>query len=174
MQTGKPRNLDTITTSEIPEISWEPVTGEVPSEWWQTDMITRKILWIAIRNLASHLIGNPDEVICSVTPIGKDVVQVALLFDMLEEGAPYSFAIIRDEYAIKAIPVFPKGIYETKPDGTLITTKKVFLKNYIITREGERIQSGDRRLQFVAPIFTMVMGVEYKESKVDETRGQSI
>jgi hypothetical protein len=171
-QTGKVVNIDTITASEIPEISWKPATTEETSEWWQTNIITRKVLWIAIRNLASHLIGNPDEVICSVTPIGKDVVQVALLFDKLEEGAPYAFAIIRDKLAIRAIPVFPEGTYETKSNGTLVTTRKIILKNYVITNEGERIQSRDQILQFTAPIFAIIMGAEYKEPQVYETGGQ--
>ena len=142
------------------------------SEWWQTDTIAKKILWLATYNLASHAIGDPEEVICSATPIGNDVIQVALLFDNLEGGAPYAFTIIRDDFAIKAIPVFSTGTYEVQPDGALVTKKLVHLKNYCITRNGERIdlQSMGQILQFIKPVYSTIISGEYKAPEIYETR----
>jgi len=138
-ENDSPVFLDALPASQIPEICWKPIAEEATSEWWQIDTIAKKVLWLATYNLASHLIGDPDEVIYSVTPIGNDVIQVALLFDNLEEGTPYAFAIIKDALAIRAIPVFPTGTYELQSDGALVTKKSVFLKNYCITRNSERI-----------------------------------
>jgi hypothetical protein len=158
--------LDTVPTSQIPEISWKPITEESTSEWWQTDTIAKKVLWLATYNLASHSIGDPEEVICSVTPIGNDVIQVALLFDDLEAGTPYAFAIIKDDLVIRAIPVFQTGTYEFEADGSVITRKGVFLKNYAITRKGERIQSTEEIAQFIKPIYAAVISGKYKEPKI--------
>lgn len=166
IQTSEPVFLDKIPTPQIPEINWKPISEEVSSEWWQTDAIAKKVLWLATYNLACHLIGKPEEVVCSVTPIGNDVIQIAMLFDNLEAGAPYAFAIVRDDLAIKAIPVFQTGTWESKPDGTLTATKQVFLKNYTITREGEAVQStvpiqGTTEVaQFIKPIYSTVIGGE--------------
>lgn len=158
-ENDSPVFLDALTTSQIPEISWKPIGDEETSEWWQTDTIVKKVLWLATYNLASHSIGDPEEVIYSVTPIGNDVIQVALLFDDLEEGAPYAFAIIRDDFSITATPVFPTGTYEVKPDGGLVTKKPVILKNYCITRNGERIdpQNAGQIMQFIRPIYSAVI-----------------
>jgi len=107
-----------------------------------------------------------------VTPIGNDVIQVALLFDNLEEGAPYAFAIIKDDLAIRAVPVFPTGTYELQPDGTLVTKTLVRLKNYCITRNGERIdlQSAGQITQFIKPIYSTVISGEYNNPEIYETR----
>lgn len=173
IQTSEPVLLDKIPTPQIPEINWKPFSEEVTLEWWQTDAIAKKILWLATYNLASHLIGKPEELVCSVTPIGNNVIQIAMLFDNLEAGAPYAFAIERDDLAIQAIPVFQAGTYEFASDGALIARKSVFLKNYTITRKGERIQSWEQVVQFIKPIYSTVINGEYKEPKVYETGGQS-
>ena len=165
-ETDSPLFLDAIPTSQIPEISWKPIAEETTSEWWQTDIIAKKVLWLATYNLASHSIGDPEEVIYSVTPIGNDVIQVALLFDNLEQGAPYAFAIIKDDLAIRAIPVFPTGTYELQSDGAMVARQSVFLKNYVITRKGERIQSTEEIAQFIKPIYAAVISGKYKEPKV--------
>lgn len=160
--------LDALTASQIPEISWKSIGDEETSEWWQTDTIAKKVLWLATYNLASHSIGEPEEVIYLATPIGNDVIQVALLFDDLEEGAPYAFAIIRDDFAITAIPVFSTGTYEVRSDGALVTKKTVFLKNYCINRNGERIdlQSAGKIMQFIRPIYSTVISGECKEFEI--------
>jgi hypothetical protein len=171
-ETDSPIFLDALPASQIPGISWKPIAEETTSEWWQTDTIAKKVLWLATYNLASHSIGNPEEVICSVTPIGNDVIQVALLFDNLEEGAPYAFAIIKDDHAIRAIPVFPTGTYEWQSDGALVSKKLVRLKNYCITRNGERIdlQSMGQITQFIKPIYSTIISGEYKAPEIYETR----
>lgn len=174
IQASEPVFLDKIPTPQIPETNWKPISEEVTSEWWQTDAITKKVLWLATYNLAFHLIGKPEEVVCSVTPIGSDVIQIAMLFDNLEAGAPYAFAIVREDLAVKAIPVFQVGTYEFESDGALVARKPVFLKNYTITRKGERIQSSEQVVQFIKPIYSTVIGGEYREPKVYETGGQSI
>lgn len=165
-------NLDAVPTSHIPEINWKPISEETSHEWWQNNIITKKILWLATYNLASHLIGDPEEVICSVTPIGNDVIQVSMLFDNLEAGAPYAFAIIRDEFSVRAIPVFPQGTYDTKPDGSLISRGVMYLKNYCITLNGERtdIQATGRLIQFIKPIYTTVISGKYKQPPMYELR----
>jgi len=170
--TDSPIILDALSASQIPGITWEPIAEEMTSEWWQTDTIVKKVLWLATYNLASHSIGNPEEVICSVTPIGNDVIQVALLFDNLEEGAPYAFAVIKDDHAIRAIPVFPTGTYERQSDGALVSKKLVRLKNYCITRNGERVdlQSMGQITQFIKPIYSTVISGEYKAPEIYETR----
>jgi hypothetical protein len=167
-ETDLPVFLDTLPASQIPEISWKPIDEETTTEWWQTDTITKKVLWLATYNLASHAVGDPEEAIYSVTPIENDVIQVALLLDNLEEGAPYAFAIIRDDFAIKAIPVFPTGTYEVQPDGALVTKKLVRLKNYCITRKGERIdlRSAGQTMQFIRPIYSLVISGKYKEPEI--------
>jgi hypothetical protein len=168
--TNSPIFLDDLPASQIPEISWKSIGEETTSEWWQTDIIAKKVLWLATYNLASHAVGDPEEVIYSVTPIGNDVIQVASLFDNLEEGAPYAFAIIREDFAIKAIPVFPSGSYEVQPDGALVSKTIVRLKNYCITRNSERIdlQSMGQITQFIKPIYSTIIGGEYKEPKIYE------
>lgn len=192
--TSGPVILDDIPTPQIPDISWKPISEKLLSEWWQTDAITKKVMWLATQNLASHLVGNPEEVVCSVTPIGNDVIQISMLFDNLEAGAPYAFAIIRDfafgtatvgdttiHFGVAAIPIFSTGTWESQPDGSLIATKGVLLKNYIITTEGERIQDnyfittkGERIkgtgiiMQFTGPIYSSVMSGKYKEPKFYE------
>lgn len=174
VQTSETVFLDKIPTPQIPEINWKPIFEEVASEWWQTDAIAKKVLWLATYNLALHLIGKPEEVVCSVTPIGSDVIQIAMLFDNFEAGAPYAFAIVRDDLAVKAIPVFQMGTFEFEADGTLVARKPVFLKNYTITKKGERIQSSEQVVQFIGPVYSTVINGKYKEPKVYETGGQSI
>jgi hypothetical protein len=165
-------NLDTVPASQVPEIGWKPIAEDMAYEWWQTDTIAKKVLRLATYNLASHLVGEPEEVIYSVTPIGNDVIQVALLFDNLEEGAPYAFAIIKDDFAIKAVPVFPTGTYERQSDGALVSKKLVRLKNYCITRNGERIDfpSGGEIMAFIQPIYSMVVSGKYKAPEIYQTR----
>lgn len=167
-ESAEPLCLDALAAAQIPETSWEPIADEEPSEWWQTDTVAKKVLWLATYNLASHAIGDPEQLIYSVTPIGNDVIQVALLFDALEEGAPYAFAVTRDDSAITAIPVFPTGTYELQVDGTLVAKKAIFLKNYCITRDGERIdllQTG-QIMQFIEPIYSAVVSGSYRQSVV--------
>lgn len=167
-ESAEPLFLDAVPASQIPEISWEPIADEEPSEWWQTDTVAKKVLWLATYNLASHAIGDPEPLIYSVTPIGNDVIQVALLFDALEEGAPYAFAIIRDDFAITAIPVFPTGTYEVQSDGALVAKKALFLKNYCITRNGERIDllETGQIMQFIEPIFSTVVSGKYRQHEI--------
>ena len=164
--------LEDVPTSQIPEISWEPISEEVMAEWWQTDAIAKKVLHLVIRNLVSHLVDKPGEVICSVTPMGADVIQVALVFDSLEEGAPYAFAVIKDDSSIKGIPIFSTGTYELQSDGILVTKKMVFLKNYCITRNGEMvdIQGTGQTIQFIKPIYSTVISGRYQEPMIYETR----
>ncbi|MFC1900358.1 hypothetical protein ACFLYN_02075 [Chloroflexota bacterium] len=160
--------LDAVPASQIPEISWEPIDEEMTSEWWQTDTIAKKVIWLAAYNLASHSIGDPEEVIYAVTPIGSDVIQVALVFDDLEDGTPYAFAVINDKSEIKAIPIFPTGTFESLPDGSLVTKNSVFLKNYCVTRNGERIdlQSSGQTMQFIRPIYATVISGSYDDPKI--------
>lgn len=169
---GEPLFLDALPASQIQDVNWKPIAEETASEWWQTDTIAKKVLWLVTYNLASHAIGDPEELIYSVTPIGNDVIQVALLFDNLEEGSPYAFAITRDDFAIKAIPVFPSGTYEMQSDGALVSKTLVRLKNYCITRKGERIdlQGAGQMMQFIKPIYSVVVSGKYKAPEIYETR----
>lgn len=158
--------LDTIPAPQIPEIGWEPISGEVAPEWWHTDVVAKKVLWLAAVTLASHLVGDPLEVVYSVTPIGSDVVQVATLFDGLEAGAPYAFAVIRGNTAVRAIPVFQTGTFQVKPEGSLAATKRASLKNWGITRQGERIESGQEILLFNNPTYAAILTGKYTEPKI--------
>jgi len=168
--------LDDIPASQLPEISWEPLSEGATSEWWQTDPIVKKVLWLVTQNLASHLVGNPEEVICSITPVGNDVIQVTLLFDVPEAGAPYAFAIIRDfaiglapvegssiALTIVAIPIFQAGFFESKPGGSLMPRKGFSLKNYAITREGVRLESTQSCLLFNQSVYPAVISGKYKD-----------
>lgn len=171
VKTGSPVNIDSLLASQIPEINWKLKSGNATSEWWAVDKTAKKVLWLAARNLTSHVVGNPEEVIYSVTPIGKDVIQVAIVFDNLEEGVPYAFAIIKDEHEIIAVPVFTTGTYESLSDGALITKGMVVCKNYCITRAGERIDmlSSGRMMQFIKPIYTTVISGKYKTPTIYTT-----
>jgi hypothetical protein len=164
--------LDALSTSQIPEICWESIYEEASSDWWQTDALAKKVLWLVSYNLASHTLEDPEEVIYAVTPIGNDVVQIMLLFDSLEEGSPYAFAVVRDEFTIKAIPVFPSGTYEMQSDGALVSNTITRIKNYCITRDGERIdlQSAGQMMQFIKPIYSVVISGKHKTPEIYEAR----
>lgn len=125
--------LDELPAWQIPEITWEPLTVSVTPAWWQTDKMTRKILWLAVQYLMSHEEGEPDQAICSVIPMGDNALQVAIAEGNRETGAPYAFAVIADDLEINAIPIFPSA---TSGGGR-------FLKNYTITRQGERLKALD-------------------------------
>ncbi len=167
-ETGSPVFLDALPTSQIPEITWKPIAEETTSEWWQTDSIAKKVLWLATHNLASHVLGNAEEVVYSVTPIGNDVIQVALLFDDLDEGAPYAFSIIKGAFDIRAIPVFTSGTYEEQSDGSLVPKKSVRLKNYCITRNGERIDilAEGHLFLFIRPIYITVICNKHEQPPI--------
>lgn len=162
----EPVVLDKMPTSQIPEIDWEPMSGKVSLQWWHTDVVAKKVLYLAAFSLYSHLVGHPQEVIYSLTPIGSDVAQVATLFDDLEAGAPYAFAIIRGDTGVRAIPVFQTGTFEVKPDGSLSATKRVFLKNWGMTRQGERIQSDQQILFFNNPIYSSILTSKDTDPKI--------
>lgn len=135
--------LDLIPASEIPEIKWQSLTGSVPQDWWQTDVIVRKILWLAVRNLMSHQIGEPSNIVCSVTPIGSNAMQVAIAGRTPEQGAPYAFAIIADDLEVNAVPIFPSNVYKQRIKDIITTTQGIFLKNYTITRKGRRLMDSE-------------------------------
>jgi len=162
-QSESPVFLDAIPASGIPEIDWKSIGDDSMLDWWQTDVIVKKILWLTAYNLASHSVENPEELIYSVTPIGNNCVQVALLFENIEIGAPYGFGIIKDENKTTAIPIYQSGIYYIQSDGTRVAKDNLLIKNYCITAGGERIDlhNSGQLIHFIKPIYSTIMSGGY-------------
>jgi len=53
-------------------------------------------------------------------------------------------------------------------DGTLVAKKALFLKNYCITRNGERIDllETGQITQFIEPIYSTVISGKHKQSEI--------
>lgn len=154
---GEIRYLDEVPASEIPEIRWLPAAGNAPQVWWQTDVIAKKILWLVTYNLCSHQIGEPLDVTYAATPIGDNAIQVAVTEGNREEGTPYAFAVISDELEVNAIPIFPTGAMEHHSDGSMTVKQGLFLKNYTITRQGERRQTDELIRLLDRPMYSLIM-----------------
>lgn len=161
--------LDEVPASEIPEIQWQPATGDIPQVWWQVDTIARKILWLVTRNLYSHLVPEPLELTCSVTPIGEDAIQVAVVEGSREVGTPYAFAVMRGDLGVSGIPIFPTGTIKYHPDGSA-EIELALLKNYTITREGERKQTKDLFTLLDRPIYSLVVSAKRKVQNRDKRK----
>jgi hypothetical protein len=150
-------NLDEVPASQIPEIEWRPASGRIPQTWWQTDSITKKVLWLATRNLCSHLKGEPSKVVCAVTPIGDRAIQVGMALGDREQGTPYAFAVVKDKSEVNAIPIFPTGVIEHQPDGSRVTRQSIAIKNYSVTTKGERRLAGPEQKLFDRPAYSAII-----------------
>lgn len=176
-------NIDELPVEQIPEVEWAPVGEEVSGEWWQTQKIARKVLWLITRYLASHLVENPEKVIYSVTPIGDDAIQVAPLFDKLEDASAYAFVIIRNfrvalknrnltdnnivfDTAIVGVPIFQLANYKIENDGSMTSTKGMLKKDYCITDGG--LRAFGPVLEFVGPVYSTILVEKYKSPRVYE------
>jgi len=135
---------------------WQSMSKDTPQSWWQTDKVARGILWLVAEYLFTHEMGNPSEAVFSVTPIGDNAIQVNIVEGHREEGTPYAYAVIRDEMQFSAVPIFPSGVYEYRTDGTAISKSMMSLKNFIVTREGERRETLEST-HFVKPIYSVIL-----------------
>jgi len=154
--------LDEIPTDGIPEIELQAISRNIPNTWWQTDRIARKILWLSVQNLLSHQSIEGERKILSIIPVGDNAIQVSIAQTNTEEGAPYAFAVIIDEMQVNAIPIFQSNIFKRGKDGSITTRTGQFLKNYTITRKGERIierphEGGFITSQFTRPIYSAML-----------------
>jgi hypothetical protein len=154
---SEPQDLDKIPSSQIPEIRWQPVSAGILQTWWQADSITRKVLWLATRNLCSHLIREPRKVVCAVTPMGDSAIQVGIALGDREQGTPYAYAVLKSETEVNAVPIFPTGVIEQRSDGSAITRANIVLKNYTITTKGERRLEGPGHELFDRPIYSAIL-----------------
>ena len=177
-------NLDELPVQQIPELEWIPIEEKLSAAWWQTDKIAKKVLWLVTRYLASHLVGNPQKVIYSVTPIGDKAIQVTPLFDNLEDGSPYAFVVIRDyqvalknrnltdnsvafKTAVVGIPVFQSANYKVGDDGAMTSTKLMLKKDYCITNDG--VRAFGPVLEFIGPVYSTILSGDFERPTVYET-----
>ncbi len=159
--TAATRWLDDVPAAQIPEIQWQSVSGNLPKMWWLADTVAKKVLWLVTLNLCSHQIVQLLKVTFSATPIGDNAIQVAITEGSREEGTPYAFAVIRGELEIRAIPIFPSGVHEHHPDGSITTKQPIIHKTYSITKQGERQYDGTVMMLFDRPIYsTIISGSE--------------
>ena len=155
-------SLDEIPTEGIPEIELQAISKNIPDSWWQTDKIARKILWLSVQNLLSHQSLEGERKILSIIPVGDNAIQVSIAEMNTEEGAPYAFAVIIDEMQVNAIPIFQSNKFQTGKDGSITIKKGMFLKNYTITKKGERIierhhEDGLVTSCFFHPIYSVML-----------------
>ena len=155
-------HIDDLETNQIPEIEWVPLGTNQPSFWWTQDIIAKKIIWLSVMHLCSHLTENEDEVIFSVIPIGENALQISPAIAYFEPGAPYAYLITQDENEITSIPVFTSDTFTYSDDGRLIVAdKQMFLKHYTITKDG--IRKRDNAIQLSPnPVYVPVMMEAYK------------
>jgi hypothetical protein len=153
---------DDLETSQIPEIEWIPLGIIQPKSWWSRDIIAKKLIWLSVMHLCSHLTEYEAEVIFSVTPLGENAVQVSPAIAQLESGAPYAYLITQDENEITCMPVFTSDTFTYSDDGrSIVTNKQIFLKHYTITKDG--IRKRDNSIHYsTAPVYVPVMTEEYK------------
>ncbi|MGB8706781.1 MAG: hypothetical protein WCD72_02370 [Dehalococcoidia bacterium] len=158
--------VDELEPPQIPEINLGPVSDPSSDKWWQKDTIAKKILWLVAHYFVMRILERPEYLLFSVTPILDNTIQISLLFEILEEGRPYAFAVIKDDFIINAIPVFTSGTHKFNPDGSITTQKMHSGKNYAISRDGKRISNPLEIKEFIKPIYSPIVSGKYKDPQV--------
>jgi len=166
-----PISIDELEPAQIPEVDLGPVSDLSSERWWQNDTIAKKILWLVTNYFAMRTVEKPDYLLFSVTPILDDAIQISPLFEELEEGRPYAFAVIKGDSMIDAIPVFASGTYRYNPDGSLTSQTWHSGKYYAISRDGKRIDTRLEMRQFIKPIYSAIVSGKYREPKFYATKG---
>ena len=172
----KPLNIDELDTDSIPDIKWLPLGNDTLDFWWTTDRIVKKLIWLSVRNLCSHLkeeeteaffslVKNPcpyrqgekTEIIFGATPITECTVQISPIVDRVEPGAPYAFLIAMNEDDITSTPILASDTFlRNDKEGSLTVKERVFLKNYCITKSGIRKRE-DFSLRFmIRPAYELI------------------
>jgi hypothetical protein len=168
--------LDKLPGPKIPRINWQAVSGALVQAPWESNAVIGKILWLAARNLCSHLLEEPSEVILAVTPIEEGAFQLAVALGEREGGAPYGYAILSKEKRTYAIPIFPSSSFVQHRDDepslvrldngtiglvhydtdTVRPAGDLRVKNYEMTMDGKRRSEGESKL-FDRPIYSSVI-----------------